>query len=308
MADWIKMRTALLTHPRVIRMARLLLQDGEFMEWMCPGRPCASSDVGVTKRDIPVVTRIVVGTLLGTWGAVNGAAGSDGVLRHSTLLDVDEMACVPGFGKALKAVDWIRDLPDGQGVQFVNFEEHNSPQKERSLTSKSSAERTKAWRDRQREGLEDDLGSDIGSDGGVTVTVDDREEKKRVEKKVNKGAKAPSSAAKLPPCPHAEILKLFAEKLPELAQPKPEVWHGSAAEDQLRARWKWLLTATRHKDGSRYATTAAEALDWFARFFVYVADSDFLMARTGDFKCSLQWLVKKENFGKVVQGNYVNKG
>jgi hypothetical protein len=310
MADWIKMRTGLLTNPRVIRMARLLLQNPEFMDWMCPGRACARSDDAVTKRDIPVVTRVVVGTLLGTWGAVNGAAGSDGVLRHSTLLDVDEMACVPGFGAALKAVDWLRELPDGAGVQFINFEEHNSPQKERSLTSKSSAERMKALRERQRQAVADgtlgDCFSDGSSDGEVTSQSDDRVEKKREEKK-KKEAKASSSAAKLPPCPHTEILKLFAEKLPTLTQPKAEVWHGSAGEDALRARWKWLLTTTRAKDGTRYATNAQEGLDWLGRFFDYVADSDFLMGRTGDFKCTLQWLAKKENFGKVVQGNYVNK-
>ena len=61
MADWIKMRSSLLTNPKVIRMARELLKNPEFMEWLCPGLPCATRDETVTKRDIPVVTRNVTG-------------------------------------------------------------------------------------------------------------------------------------------------------------------------------------------------------------------------------------------------------
>lgn len=114
-----------------------------------------------------------------------------------------------------------------------------------------------------------------------------------------------SSSGRLPDCPHLDLLKLFGEVLPELPQPKPELWSGKSA-DAMRARWKWLLTACR-SNGSRYATTQPEALDWFRRFFTFVSESDFLMARSGDFKCTLQWLLKAENFAKVVQGNYTNK-
>lgn len=109
----------------------------------------------------------------------------------------------------------------------------------------------------------------------------------------------------LPDCPHVELLALFAERLPELPQPKPELWDGKSAE-HLRARWRWVLTAKR-KNGQRYATNKAEALDWFGRFFAYVGGSDFLMGRRGEFTCTLQWLVKADNFAKVVQGNYENR-
>lgn len=123
-----------------------------------------------------------------------------------------------------------------------------------------------------------------------------------------KGANAPSSTpvALLPACPHREILRLFAEKLPSLSQPRPEMWEDSKSAAALRERWKWLLTKERASDGTRYATNTQEGLDWFGRFFDYVAGSDFLMGRrTGsEFKCTLQWLVNKENFFKVVQGNY----
>lgn len=51
----------------------------------------------------------------------------------------------------------------------------------------------------------------------------------------------------------------------------------------------------------------AGALDWFDRFFAYVARSDFLTGRSSKWACDLDWLMKADNFAKVVQGNYENK-
>lgn len=117
---------------------------------------------------------------------------------------------------------------------------------------------------------------------------------------------ADASVAGLPSCPHTRLLELFAKHLPELPQPKPELWHGKSA-DAMRARWKWLLGAKR-TNGTRYATNAAEAVDWFDRFFGYVGTSDFLTGRNGKWtNCDLGWLMKADNFAKVVQGNYENK-
>jgi hypothetical protein len=115
------------------------------------------------------------------------------------------------------------------------------------------------------------------------------------------------SAAKLPPCPHQEILDLYAERLPMLPQPKAEAWGGQRAK-HLAARWKWLLTTKKKKTNELYAANADEALAWLGRYFVYVSESDFLSGRTGKFTgCDLGWLVNEENFAKVMQGNYENK-
>ena len=47
---------------------------------------------------------------------------------------------------------------------------------------------------------------------------------------------------------------------------------------------------------------------FFDRFFAYVAKSDFLTGRDGKWQgCDLGWLVKAENFAKVISGNYENK-
>lgn len=110
----------------------------------------------------------------------------------------------------------------------------------------------------------------------------------------------------LPACPHLELLDIFAEQLPELPQPKPELWEGQRAK-ALASRWKWCLTAKK-RNGERYATSKAEALDFFKRYFGYVGKSDFLTGRDGRWSgCDLAWLVKADNFAKVLQGNYENR-
>ncbi len=132
-----------------------------------------------------------------------------------------------------------------------------------------------------------------------------RSQEQEQEQEVKKTSSSLSTAV-LPTCPHRQILALYAKHLPNLPQPKPELWEGQRAKD-LTARWRWLLTKTK-QSGERYATTEAEGLDWFDRFFGYVAQSDFLSGRSGVWtSCDLGWLVKAENFAKVVQGNYENK-
>jgi hypothetical protein len=114
----------------------------------------------------------------------------------------------------------------------------------------------------------------------------------------------------IPDCPHLKLLELFAEKVPSLPQPMPELWAGTKAKN-LRARWRWVMTACRttgKRAGHRYATTADEGIAFFARFFAFVEESDFLTGRDGAWSnCCLDWLVKESNFSKVMQGNYAPK-
>ena len=108
----------------------------------------------------------------------------------------------------------------------------------------------------------------------------------------------------LPPCQHQEVIGLYAKHLPEL--PTPRIWNGQRANN-LKSRWRWVLTAKK-QSGERYARTAADALDFFDRFFGYVAASDFLTGRDGKWQgCDLGWLVKAENFSKVFEGKYQNR-
>lgn len=120
------------------------------------------------------------------------------------------------------------------------------------------------------------------------------------------GAGAPSPSAKLPSCPHGILIDLFAKHLPTMPQPKPELWTGAKAA-ATAARWKWVLTATK-KSGARYAETREEALSFFERFFAYVSKSDFLTGRNEKWtRCNLAWLMKADNFAKVLEGHYENE-
>ena len=120
------------------------------------------------------------------------------------------------------------------------------------------------------------------------------------------------SSTSLPACPYAELLKLYARRLPELPQPRKSLWIAGADGKAMKSRWRWVLTAcyeSGERAGQRMATTEAEALDWFDRFFDYVSKSNWLMGRdpTRTWHCNLAWLMKLENFTKVLSGNYDNK-
>lgn len=108
-------------------------------------------------------------------------------------------------------------------------------------------------------------------------------------------------ADKLVNCPHDEILAVFAEKLPEL--PQPVAWGGNRA-DALRSRWRWVLAEQKRKNKPHDKDAG---IDFFRRLFGYISQSDFLMGRAGKWQADLGWIVKAENFAKILQGNYENK-
>lgn len=174
--DWIKMRGTLLTNPKVIRMARVLLENPAFIGWY--GRHVTRNDgpkTSVTvnpETAISVVTRVTIGALLPLWFSVNDCAGDDGILPGAGLFELDTMAGVPGIGAALLAVGWIEVLPNEEGIQFSNFHEYNTVGKERSGNAKTNAERQREYRNRHR--------NENNDNGAVTVTS---RRNRRVDKK-----------------------------------------------------------------------------------------------------------------------------
>lgn len=161
-----------------------------------------------------------------------------------------------------------------------------------------SAERAKAWREAKKAQKQDSPNAPERSRTPDKDTDTDKEDEE---------AKASLSTSKLPDCPHLEIIESFAQHLPNLPQPKPELWTGARAK-ALHARWVWVLTAKK-RTGERYATDRASALAFFSRFFAYVANSCPHLNGDNDrtWTADLAWLCKADNFAKVMQGNYEQK-
>jgi uncharacterized protein YdaU (DUF1376 family) len=93
-------------------------------------------------------------------------------------------------------------------------------------------------------------------------------------------------------CPHDEIIAMYHELLP--ANPRIKSWTG-ARQANLRTRWR--------EDEKR------QSLDYWRRFFSHVAASPFLTGQIEGqggraFLPGLDWLVKPDNFAKVIENRY----
>jgi len=128
----------------------------------------------------------------------------------------------------------------------------------------------------------------LSTHGGLT----EGREWKGEEGKVMEGKEHTSLAAAKDLCPQQEIISLYHETLPVM--PAVREWT-PARQAKLRARWK--------------ESADRQNLEWWAGFFAYVAESDFLCGRTAKpFTCNLEWLITPANFAKVIEGNYENRG
>ena len=144
----------------------------------------------------------------------------------------------------------------------------------RQFLSDTSAERTKAYRDRMKRHSD------------VTVTVQEAEAETETETEEDSSQKVSTL------CPHQSIVDLYHQLIPTARRVKE--WT-PARQQALRARW-------REKEDR-------QNLDWWTKFFGYVAKSEFLSGRTQapgrkPFELSLDWLCKSANFVKVLEGAY----
>jgi len=95
------------------------------------------------------------------------------------------------------------------------------------------------------------------------------------------------------PCPHHEIIAAYHEALPTCTPVK--IW-GEQRRGLLRQRWR--------EDAKR------QRIEWWRRFFAYVAESRFLTGRAENepgrdpFVADLEWLIRPRNFVKVIEGKY----
>lgn len=91
-------------------------------------------------------------------------------------------------------------------------------------------------------------------------------------------------------CPHEKIIESYHKHLPMLTQVK--VW-SDKRQKLLKTRWR--------EEPKR------QRLEFWDKFFSYVAKSDFLTGRAGQWQADIEWLLNSSNFLKVIEGKYENK-
>lgn len=94
----------------------------------------------------------------------------------------------------------------------------------------------------------------------------------------------------IPSCPHKKIIELYHQICPML--PKVQEWT-SKRITLLSGRW--------NHDPER------QNLEWWERFFKDVAASDFLTGQVNEFRADLEWIIRPNNFAKILEGKYANK-
>ena len=125
--DWIKMRAALTTCPKVAAMARAIGMAEEFR--------------GLSRHSMRL---LVVGGLHAVWAAVNEHT-SDGVMANAYAEDLDDIAGIGGFGEAMQAAGWLVADEIAATLTFPNFGQWNTPAKD-----STAAERMRKHREKQR--------------------------------------------------------------------------------------------------------------------------------------------------------------
>lgn len=214
-------------------------------------------------------------------------------------IDCESVDCLFGFDDG-KTDSIMSAMVDRKLIadEYVVAWEKRQPKREREDTG--AAER----KSRQRALASVGVVFDVTPSHAKSHQEKPREEKSREDVNLTNANALVVAGNPAPNCPHQKIIELFGNHLPTM--PYPKIWEGQR-QTNLAARWRWVLTAKKH-DGSPYATDTESALSFFDRFFAYVAKSDFLTGRDGKWQgCDLGWLVKAENFAKVVSGNYENK-
>lgn len=183
----------------------------------------------------------------------------------------------------------------------------------RQFASDSSKDRVAKHRALQKQKQEQASNGDVTlhetkANGLDTDTDTDKEEAKASLSASSQPPDMDEPDDGVPPCPFDSLIDSYEAALPVMPTVRRSLFAKGANGKALRARWRWVLTAKHERGerkGERLATTAEEGRAWFQRYFEYVADSDFLSGKNGKFQaCDLGWLVKAENFEKVLSGKY----
>jgi len=111
-------------------------------------------------------------------------------------------------------------------------------------------------------------------------------------------------ATKPPACPHAQIVQIYHEVLPEL--PRVKLMDSKARKSKTAEFWRWVLTSKK-ADGSARAADASQALEWIRAYFDRARSNDFLMGRGerssqhASWRCDFDFLLTEKGRRQVIE-------
>ena len=94
---------------------------------------------GLTRQSMRL---LIVGGLHAVWAAVNEHT-SDGVMANAYPEDLDDIAGVPGFGKAMQTAGWLEVDESAATLTFPNFGQWNTPAKDTTAAERMRKHRAK---------------------------------------------------------------------------------------------------------------------------------------------------------------------
>lgn len=207
-----------------------------------------------------------------------------------------------------EAIEHLLGLEDGQAIRILDamtqrgliegsrISSWDKRQPKRERDTDNSADRTRAYRERQKQ-QGDDARSHVTPCDATERQKNAREEESREEKDISVGR------ADMPTCSPKAIIDLYHEVLPELPAVRLTT---EARKKAIGKLWRWVLTSTK-TDGSRRAYDAEQAMTWLRDYFTRARDNDFLMGRTGrtgehaNWQCDLDFLLTEKGMKHVIE-------
>lgn len=242
--DWIKMRGALLSHPKVIAISKFLHNHEPFREWLTPGGGGVVNGCIVSDTALRCVTTAL---LMCVWSSAREHGkfvDDDLVLPYSDLSDLDQMAGAPGIGAAMEHVNWAVEK---DGVTLPNFKEFNVPM--------TAAEKQKEYRDRKN-GVTKPLPF-RGNETTEIVTSREEERREELKETTTVGGKVVDLLSSN--IPYKEIVSLYNENMGKLPMVREMT---KKRRDLIRNAWQ----AAKHRQSLRF---------WKA-YFEECSEDDFL--------------------------------
>lgn len=198
----------------------------------------------------------------------------------------------------------IRFYSDGNKVyiNIPNFEKHQNPHKNEKLKGSEIPVYSKEYRqlidlkgltiNRDKSGAKPECSQSDPADPLILIPdplslIPDKNT--LVDTGVSTDSADDSNTDKPPSCPHTEIIAAYHEILPELDSVVVSLWKPSTK------RYKWLQARWRESDKH-------QSVEFWRRFFKALRNYPFYLG-TNDrcWKANLEWMVKQENFIKLIE-------